>query len=128
GYLALPASGKGPGVLLLQEIFGVNREIRETADLYAEEGYVVLAPDVFWRLEPGLQLGYSPEEIQKGRDLKGRTDLDVASRDMSAAVAALRAMPEVAGKVGAIGFCFGGLLAYLAAARCGVDAAVSYYG
>jgi carboxymethylenebutenolidase len=128
GYLALPAAGKGPGLLMLQEIFGVNKEMRETADLYAEEGYVVLVPDMFWRIEPGMQIGYSPKEIEKGRDYKARTDLDVATRDMSAAVKALKAMPEVTGKVGAIGFCFGGLLAYLAATRCGVDAAVSYYG
>jgi carboxymethylenebutenolidase len=127
-YLALPAAGKGPGLLMLQEIFGVNREMRETADLYAEEGYVVLVPDMFWRLQPGLQLGYTPEDVQKGRDLKAKTDLDVAARDMSAAVRALKGMPEVTGKVGAIGYCFGGLLAYLAAARCGVDAAASYYG
>lgn len=63
GYLAVPASGSGPGILLLQEIFGVNSSMRETADHYAEEGYVVLAPDLFWRMEPGVDLGYTEADF-----------------------------------------------------------------
>src|SRR4030088_2353150 len=65
GYLTVPASGSGPGILLLQEIFGVNSSMREVADYYAEEGYVVLAPDLFWRLEPGIELGYSEERWKR---------------------------------------------------------------
>src|SRR6202050_334003 len=65
GYLAIPASGSGPGILLLQEIFGVNKSMREVADYYAEEGYVVLAPDLFWRMEPGIELGYSEADFNK---------------------------------------------------------------
>src|ERR1700749_3937155 len=65
GYLAIPASGSGPGILLLQEIFGVNASMREVADHYAEEGYVVLAPDLFWRLEPGVDLGYTEADFNK---------------------------------------------------------------
>src|SRR3984957_14879147 len=64
-YLTVPASGSGPGILLLQEIFGVNKSMREVADYYAEEGYVVLAPDLFWRLEPGIELGYSEADFNK---------------------------------------------------------------
>jgi carboxymethylenebutenolidase len=127
-YVSLPQSGSGPAVIVLQEIFGVNKEIRDVADLYAEEGYVAIAPDIFWRQEPGLQLGYSEQDINKGRQLKERADLAQVVRDIGATVKAVRAMPEVTGKVGVVGFCFGGLLAYLAAARCDVDAAVGYYG
>ena len=114
GYLAVPKAGKGPGIVLCQEIFGINAYIREVADYYAEEGYVVLAPDLFWRLEKDVELGY--------------TDTDKGMDDITAAVRTLRARPEVAGKVGALGFCLGGRLAYLAAARSGVDCAVGYYG
>lgn len=128
GYLALPRAGKGPGIVLLQEIFGVNDHIREVAELYAAEGYVVLAPDMFWRLEPGVQLGYGEEDFQRGLELRGRLDLGKAAEDIAAAVAALRARPECAGKIGALGFCLGGRLAVIAAAAGLVDGAVSYYG
>ncbi|MGK9166897.1 dienelactone hydrolase family protein [Inquilinus limosus] len=128
GYLAVPASGFGPGILLLQEIFGVNAHIRAVADLYAEEGYVVLAPDLFWRLEPRVELGYGEAEVARARELLGRFDVDRAVADCGAALATLRRLPECRGKVGALGFCLGGRLAYLVAARSHVDAAVSYYG
>lgn len=128
GYLAVPARGSGPGILLLQEIFGVNAHIRAVADLYAEEGYVVLAPDLFWRLEPKVDLGYGEAEVARARELLGRLDIDRAVADCGAALATLRRLPECRGKVGALGFCLGGRLAYLTAARHHVDAAVSYYG
>ena len=128
GYLALPASGKGPGIVLCQEIFGINAYIREVADYYAEEGYVVLAPDLFWRLEKDVDLGYSEAEWKKAFDLLQRMDIDKAMEDVTAAVRTLRTRAEVSGKVGALGFCLGGRLAYLAAARSGVDCAVGYYG
>jgi carboxymethylenebutenolidase len=128
GYLAVPASGKGPGIVLCQEIFGINAYIREVADYYAEEGYVVLAPDLFWRLEKDVDLGYTEEEWKKAFDFLQRFDIDKGMEDITAAVRALRTRPEVAGKVGALGFCLGGRLAYLAAARSGVDCAVGYYG
>ena len=128
GYLAVPAAGRGPGIVLCQEIFGINAYIREVADYYAEEGYVVLAPDLFWRLGKDVDLGYSEEEWKKAFDFLQRFDIDKGMEDITAAVRTLRARPEVAGKVGALGFCLGGRLAYLAAARCGVDCAVGYYG
>lgn len=124
----MPASGSGPGILLLQEIFGVNAHIRAVADLYAEEGYVVLAPDLFWRLEPRVELGYGEADVARARELLGRFDVDRAVADCGAALATLRRLPECRGKVGALGFCLGGRLAYLVAARSHVDAAVSYYG
>jgi carboxymethylenebutenolidase len=128
GYLAIPAAGAGPGILILQEIFGVNHWIREVADYYAEEGYVTLAPDLFWRIEPGLDLGYSEADIQKAMGYFQRFDVDNSIRDCADALKTLRALPECTGKIGALGFCLGGTLAYLAAARTDIDCAVSYYG
>ncbi len=128
GYLALPGSGKGPGLVLLQEIFGVNQNIRTIADRYAEEGYVVLAPDVFWRQEPGLQTGYSPEERQKGLALMARLDEATTLADIQATITTLRHHPAVTGKVGVVGFCMGGKLAFLSACRTDADAAIGYYG
>lgn len=128
GYLALPEKGSGPGIVVLQEIFGVNANIRGVADLYAEEGYVALAPDLFWRLEPGVELGYDDAAMQKAFDLYGRFDTDQGIRDIAAAIATLRGLEQCKGKVGAIGFCLGGTLAYLTAARTDVDCAVGYYG
>ena len=128
GYLAVPQCGSGPGLLLLQEIFGVNPHMRDVADYYAEEGYVVLAPDLFWRLEPGVELGHSEADLARAFALYGQFDTGLATQDISTAAACLRARAECTGKVGALGFCLGGLLAYLAAARCGVDCAVGYYG
>lgn len=128
GYLTVPASGKGPGIVLCQEIFGINAYVREVAEYYAEEGYVVLAPDLFWRMEKDVDLGYSPEEWQKAFEFFQKFDVDKGMNDITAAVKTLRARSEVVGKVGALGFCLGGKLAYLAAARSGVDVAVGYYG
>lgn len=127
-YLALPVSGKGPAIVLLQEIFGVNAHIRSVADSYAADGYVVIAPDVFWRSEPHVELGYDEAGRDRGVALMQATPLPTFVGDIGAVVGTLRAMPEVTGKVAAIGYCFGGLLAYLAAADTGVDAAVAYYG
>ena len=128
GYLAVPASGSGPGIVLLQEIFGVNGHMRDVADLWAEEGYVVLAPDLFHAMEQRVELGYDGADLEKAFGFYQKFDPASAVPDMSAAVDMLRSRPECTGKVGAIGFCLGGLLAWLAAARCGVDAAVGYYG
>jgi carboxymethylenebutenolidase len=114
--------------VLLQEVFGINHHIRAVADTYAEEGYVVLAPDLFWRIEPGVQLGYTGADLDKAVSLYQRFDVARGVEDIKATVAALRALPACTGKVGALGFCLGGRLAYLAAAHAGVDCAVSYYG
>lgn len=127
-FVRLPESGSGPGIVLLQEIFGLNQQMHDVAKLYAEEGYVVVAPDLFWRIEPGISLGYDEADFGKALGYLGQFDLDKAASDIGATVGAMRAMPEVKGMVGALGFCLGGKLAYLAAARCGVDCAVSYYG
>jgi carboxymethylenebutenolidase len=128
-YLALPPAGRGPGLLLLQEIFGVNEHIRSVAEQYAMDGFVVLAPDVFWQQQRRLEIGYTPEDIQRGRALARGADTAALQRDLSDSVQALRARPEVQGRrVGAFGYCMGGRLAYVAAATTRVDAAVAYYG
>ena len=127
-YLALPASGSGAGLVLLQEIFGVNQSMRETADLFAEEGYVALVPDLFWRIEPGISLGYSEAEFGQAIELMGKFDTDQGVEDIGVALKALRAMDACTGKAGCIGFCLGGKLSYLTAARHDVDVAVSFYG
>ncbi|MGV2293355.1 dienelactone hydrolase family protein [Trinickia sp. YCB016] len=128
GYLALPKGGKGPAVIIIQEIFGVNGHIRSVADQYALDGYVALAPDIFWRTQPRIELGYEGADRDKGIEILQKTDVDLATADIGAAAQALRAMPEVSGNVAAIGYCFGGRLAYLAAAQGSIDVAVAYYG
>src|SRR6266851_9171471 len=101
GYLTIAASGSGPGILLLQEIFGVNSSMREVADYYAEEGYVVLVPDLFWRMKPGVELGYSEADFKEALGYNERLDEENAVNDIAATLAAIRALPEQAGKVGA---------------------------
>jgi carboxymethylenebutenolidase len=127
-WLATPESGSGPGLVILQEIFGVNANIRALADRFAEEGYVVLAPDLFWRQQPGTDLGYSEVDFGKAYALYQGFDIDQGVADIGAAIVALRGLPECSGKVGVIGYCLGGLLTYLTAARHDIDAASSYYG
>jgi carboxymethylenebutenolidase len=128
-YLALPPAGRGPGLLLYQEIFGVNHHIRAVAEQYAMDGFVVLAPDVFWQQQRRLEIGYTPEDIQRGRALAMAADKAALQRDLADAAQALRARPEVQGRgIGAFGYCMGGRLAFVAAAEAGVDAAVAYYG
>jgi carboxymethylenebutenolidase len=128
-YLCTPPAGTGPGLVLFQEIFGVNEHIRTVAEQYALDGFVVLAPDVFWRGERRVDLGYEGEDRQRGIQLMGQMKAPELEADIGAAVSALRARTEAKGrKVGAIGYCMGGRLAYLAAAAAGVDAAVAYYG
>ncbi len=127
-HIARPAKGGGPGLVLCQEIFGVNKHIRDVANQYAEEGYVVLAPDLFWRLKPGIELAGSDADLPEAFGYLQKFDVDKGVEDIAATVKALRSLPECQGKIGAVGFCLGGKLAYLAAARAGVDCAVSYNG
>jgi len=127
-YLAIPAAGSGPGLVLIQEIFGVNQHMRDVADLYAEDGYVVLCPDLFWRIEPGVQLGQSEADWQKAFGLYQKFDVEKGVADITSTVTALHGLRACTGRIGALGFCLGGKLAYLAAAESGVDCAVCYYG
>jgi carboxymethylenebutenolidase len=128
GYMAGPRGGKGPGLVLAQEIFGVNSTMRDVADYYAEEGYVVLVPDLFWRQQPDVELGYTPEDWQRAFGFYQGFNEAKGLDDVQTAITALRARPEVTGKVGVLGFCLGGKLAYLAACRTDADVVVGYYG
>lgn len=127
-YLAVPPAGRGPGVLLLQEIFGVNAHIRAVAEQYALAGFCVVAPDLFWRQAPRIELDYVGAERDRALALMRTVTRDDAVTDMRAALTALRARPECSGRAGAIGYCMGGRLAFTAAALCDVDTAVCYYG
>jgi len=127
-YLSLPPTGRGPGLILIQEIFGVNEHIRAVADQYAADGYCVLAPDIFWRDQPRLELNYDQPGFDRGLALLGRLDIEKTALDLSAAAAALRQHKACTGQVGSLGFCMGGLLSFVAAARAGVDSTVCYYG
>lgn len=128
GYLALPEAQHGPGLLLIQEVFGVNSHIRECADLFAAAGYSVLAPDLFWRIQPKIELGYGTEDLEKAMTLAVKLDKEQALQDLEDAVNELKRLPQCASRVGAIGYCMGGSFAYRLATHDAVDAAVSYYG
>jgi carboxymethylenebutenolidase len=127
-YLSLPPSGKGPGLVIAQEIFGVNQTMRDAADAYAAEGYVVLVPDLFWRQEAGVQLGYTPADWQRAFGYYQGFSEDKGVDDIQASLNALRVRPECVGEAGVLGFCLGGKLAYLAACRTDAAVSVSYYG
>jgi carboxymethylenebutenolidase len=129
GYLAAPKAGKGPGVVVIQEIFGVNAVMRAISDGLAAQGYAALCPDLFWRIKPGIQITDQTEaEWKQAFELFGKFDVDKGVGDLIATLAALRQHPACTGKAGAVGFCLGGKLAYLMATRSDCDASVGYYG
>jgi carboxymethylenebutenolidase len=128
-YLAAPASGYGPGIVVLQEIFGVNQFMRDVCDWYAAHGFVAVCPDLFWRQEPGTQLTDQTEaEWQKAFELYQGLDEAKAVEDSAAAVEFLRSHASCNGQVGAVGFCLGGNLAWLLSVRFKPVCAVGYYG
>lgn len=129
GYLATPKSGKGPGILVIQEIFGVNKVMRDIADGFAAQGYAALCPDLFWRQEPGIQITDKTEaEWARAFELYQGFDEAKGVDDLKATLAHLRTLPACSGKVGAVGYCLGGKLAYLMATRSDADCSVAYYG
>ncbi|WP_110686080.1 dienelactone hydrolase family protein [Salinicola aestuarinus] len=126
-YQALPPKGKGPGIVLIQEIFGVNGHIRGVAEQYAMDGYTVIAPDVFWREMPGVELGYDGDDWKEAVAHKNALDFPTAISDLRAVTKALRASPVCDGPVASVGYCMGGVLSYLCGLDAGVDAAICYY-
>ncbi len=128
-YLAAPASGSGSGVVVLQEIFGVNEVMRGIADGLAAQGQFAIVPDLFWRQEPGIQItDRSEAEWQRAFELYQGFDENLGVADAIVALAHLRTVPGCSGKAGCVGFCLGGKLAYLMATRSDADCSVGYYG
>ena len=126
-YVARPSGEPNAAVVVIQEIFGVNAGIRRKCDLLAEQGYLAVAPDLFWRLEPGIQLDPDIEpEFQQALDYMGKFNADGGVRDIQSTIDWARGETGEK-KVGAVGYCLGGKLAYMTAARTDVDASVGYY-
>ncbi len=126
-YRADPQGEPRGAIVVIQEIFGVNEGIRRKCDSLASAGYLAIAPELFWRFAPGVQLDPDvPAELQRGLELMGQLDQDQAIRDIEATIRAARAAVS-GGRVGCVGYCLGGRLAYLTAARTDVDASVGYY-
>jgi carboxymethylenebutenolidase len=129
GYLTSTSSDKKPGIVMIPEIFGVNPSIQEAADRFAEEGYVVLAPDIFWRFKTNVQLGYEGADLEEAFDYYKRFDVKQGVQDLLEAVSALKHHANCNGQVAVLGFCLGGKLSYLtAAAHTAVNAMVAFYG
>ena len=127
-YLASPASGSGPGVVVIQEIFGVNRVMRDICDGFAAAGYIACSPDLFWRQEPGVQLtDKTEEEWGKAFGYLQGFDFEKGVGDIAAAIGHLRGLDGCTGKVGTVGYCMGGSLAYMSACFTDCDASVGYY-
>ncbi len=129
GYLVVPDSGSGPGVVVIQEIFGVNAGMRKMTEDFAQKGYVALCPDLFWRQQPGIQLtDQTEEEWARAFELFQGFDFEKGVKDLDSTIETLRAMAGCSGKVGTVGFCLGGRLAAATATQTRADAAVGYYG
>ncbi len=129
-YLAAPTGeGPYPAVVVLQEIFGVNAHIREVTERIAKEGYVAIAPALFQRFAPGFETGYTPEDIEIGKNYKQKTKASELLGDIQATIDYLKDQPQVKqDALGCIGFCFGGHVAYLAATLSDIKATASFYG
>ena len=128
-YVARPTAAKAPAVVVLQEIFGVNAVMRDITDGLAEQGFLTICPDLFWRIEPGVDITDGTEaEWKKAFALMNAFDAGAGVKDIAATLARIRSDPGCNGRVGAVGFCLGGQLAWLTATRTDADAAVSYYG
>jgi carboxymethylenebutenolidase len=132
-YRADPAGSPRGAIVVIQEIFGINAGIRRQCDLFAEAGYLALAPDLFWRFAAGVELDPDVKpEFERALELMGQLDQDAAVRDLEVTIRTARALLPAdgsgTGKVGTVGFCLGGRLAYMVAARTDIDASVGYYG
>lgn len=128
-YVAEPAETPAPAIVVIQEIFGVNQVMRDICAWLAGEGFLAVCPDLFWRIEPGIELtDKTEEEWTRAFELFGAFDADKGMEDIQATISAVRGHEACNGKVGAIGYCLGGKLAYLTATRTDADASVGYYG
>lgn len=129
-YVAMPDTVESaPVVIMIQEIFGINQEMRGKCDDMAAQGYIALCPDLFWRIEPDIELVDSvPEQLERAFELFGLFDAYMGVRDLDTTLNFARTMDGANGKVGCVGYCLGGKLAYMMACDTDVDACVGYYG
>ncbi len=128
-YVARPDASSAPAVVVLHEVFGVNADMRQTCDELASKGFIAVCPDLFWRQEPGVDLStWSDAEWKKGLALYTAYDRDTGVHDVVATMREAGRLVGASGKVGVMGFCLGGLMAFLTAARETIDAAVAYHG
>ena len=128
-YIACPETPPAPAVIVLHEVFGVNADIREKCDELAEQGFIGVAPELFWRQEKGVDLGVRSEsDWQHGLRLNQAYDRDGGAQDIKDTADTVAKLPECTGKVAVLGYCIGGLMTFLTAVRYGVDAAVAYHG
>ena len=128
-YVARPSNPKAPAVVVIQEIFGVNAVMRGVCDELAAAGFLAVCPDLFWRIEPGVDItDQSEAEWKKAFELYNAFDVDAGVKDIAATIDHVRGLAECSGKVGAVGYCLGGLLAFLTSTRTDSDASVGYYG
>ena len=128
-YIARPKIMPAAAVVVLQELFGVNADIRKTCDELAGQGFVAVAPDLFWRQEPGIDLNVTSEaDWQQGLSLYQAYDRDAGVRDIQDTLKAVAKLPECTGKIGVQGYCLGALMTFLTAVRAQVNAAVAYHG
>ncbi len=127
-YVSVPARPNGHAVILLQEIFGVTAHVRRVADCFAEDGYLTWVPDLFWRMQPGVELSHSKEDLEKAFGFLGRYKDEDGLSDIASTAAHIRGRASFTGRVAVAGLCLGGKLAYLAATLPSVDAAVGFYG
>lgn len=128
-YVAMPDKTPAPAIIVIQEIFGINRVMRGTCDALADAGFIAICPDLFWRIEPGIQLDdRKPDELQRAFGLFGQFDVGKGVEDLRATEHVMKGHAQTTGKVGCVGYCLGGKLAYLMATRTNVDCAVGYYG
>ncbi|PSB00923.1 dienelactone hydrolase family protein [Merismopedia glauca] len=128
-YLATPiGEGNFPGIIVLQEIFGVNSHIQDVTQRIAQQGYIAIAPALYQRQAPGYQASYTAEDIQQGRVYKEQTTASQLLGDIQSAINYLKSLPQIKPVFGCIGFCFGGHVAYLAATLADISATASFYG
>jgi carboxymethylenebutenolidase len=128
-YVATPPGGTGPALVVIQEIFGVNQVMRDLTDGFAAQGFVAICPDLFWRIEPGIDItDQTKAEWDRAFQLFQAFDVEKGVNDIAHTIVAARRQSGSTGKVGAVGYCLGGKLAYLTATRTDIDAAVGYYG
>lgn len=128
-YIAMPSVTPAPAIIMIQEIFGINQEMRDKCDDMAARGYIAICPDLFWRIEPGIELTDSiPAELERAFELFGLFDQAKGMDDLAATLSYVRAHEDCNRKVGCMGYCLGGKLAYEMAADTDIDASVSYYG